>query len=204
MNLTYGQDKIESLMGVKAPIHSDEWTIAANVVDGMLENDDQNGVGFGDWTVSLAVETYAAETFLADEGIDAADVDWEAVQAAVGEAIKVLTAPEGITLINKNDGYVWACGSTLEEAKAALDKATGNEHEFVEITRQQYEDLGYKFHVDYDYDERRYLTAQTKFQVVRGPLPEGGWEVHDGHHVLNIGEVDSHQMACWSLEKEAA
>lgn len=201
MNLTFGQDKIEALMGIKAPIHSDEWTIAAHVVDGILENDDHNGCGFGDWTVSFAVETYATETFLDDEVIVADDVNWEAVRAAVGEALKVLNSPEGFTLISQNSGFVVECGSTLEEAKAKLEKATGYEHSFVEITRQQYNDFRYKF-ADYDYDERRHLSDQGKFLVVRGPLPEGGWEAHDGHHVLHIGEIDSYQMVSW--EKEAA
>jgi hypothetical protein len=204
MNTTFSQDKIAALMGIEEPTHTSEWIVAAHVIDGMLENNDANRCGFGDWTVSLALETYATETFLANEIIDADEINWEAVQAAVKEALKVLNSPEGFTLINENDGYVWACGSTLEEAKAELKKATGHEHHFVEITRQQYEDVGYKFHQGYDYDERRYTENQCKYLVVRGPLPKGGWEAHDGHHVVHLGEIDSYQMASWSLEQEAA
>jgi hypothetical protein len=204
MNTTYSQEKIAALMGIKEPIHTSEWIVAAHVIDGILENDDINGCGFGDWTVSLALETYATETFLANESIDANDVDWEVVQAAVKEALNVLNSPEGFTLINQNDGYVWACGATLDDAKAELGKAIGHKHHFVEITRQQYEDFGHTFHQGYDYDERRYTEDQCKYLVVRGPLPEGGWEARDGHHVVHLGEIDSYQMASWLLEKEAA
>lgn len=179
MNIRISQEKLSALMSHKEPVGV-EWTVAAHVIDGVLDNDDLHGAGFRDWTPQLAVETYADENFLEREEIDADDIEWDDVLAAVGEALRVLQLPTGVTLVESESVAVYACGADLDAAKADFVRQLG-EHRFEPVTG----------------------AAFNRLIVVSGPMPDGGWEAMDAERVLALGEIEGHLLAR-PVEREAA
>lgn len=180
MHLTYSRARLDALMGGRLPEGADEIDIARHVIDGMIKNEDLNRCGFTDWTAGLAVTTYADEHFIAREELDADEIDWVSVYAAVDEALRMLKLPEGITLIESNSWDVWACGRDLDGAKADFGRQLGP-HAFEETTSR----------------------SQDRFLVIRGPMPEGGWEASDGDRVLMMGTLEGHLLA-HAIAREAA
>ncbi len=173
MQLTFSQDRIIALMGNQEPKGSDECRIAMHIVDALLENKDSYGDDFHQWTSELAVEIWADEHFLEREEIEASEIDWNEVDAAVKEALRILNMPVGTTLVESNSWLVYACGDDLEGAQKDLIAALGISLSFEAASRDQ---------VD------RYI-------IVKGPVPEGGWTADDAPRVLAMGGIDGYLMA---------
>lgn len=173
MRLTFSQDKIIALMGRHEPDGSDECRIAMHIIDALLENKESYEKEFGVWTTALAVEVWCDDLFLSRQGLDAGEIDWEAVHRAVGEALSVLKLPTGVTLVASDSWRVFACGGDLDAARNHLQEVSGVPLCFESVTRKQH----------------------GHYIVVRGPMPAGGWEADDAERVLKVGEIEDYLLA---------
>lgn len=177
MSTAFSIRKIEALAGEKMPDNDDEYDIVAHVIDSILYNEDIHGPGtFVTWADAIhAIETYANDSWLAGRDIYPADVDWDDVDAAVVEALRLLCLPKGIVLINVNDGYVHGIGTDDKSARAEIDAVNG--------TPLRWELVG-KFWFDNMWSKPRPKPA-GRYLAYEVPLND--WEANDGSRVSDLG-----------------
>lgn len=174
-------DEVDSIG--KMPDYDDEYDIVVHVIDAILDNEGSHDPGaFLIWADALhAIETYAHDDWLASRDIYPADTDWDAVDAAVAEALRLLCLPRGVVLVNADDGNVGGFGTDDISARARIDTANKTPLRWEGAEKSRFDDMSF---LPGAKPVGRYLAYEA-------PLDD--WEADDGWRVSDLGPL----VGCW-------